>query len=74
MTEEETNIDDGNIILAGQIIRRISDKIVSHALEEEARLMRIIMHKAIEESTELVKIMQDLENVKEALQALFAKQ
>ena len=28
-----------------QIIQGISDKITDHAVEEEARLMRIIMHK-----------------------------
>lgn len=42
-----------------EIIRSISDKIIRHAVEEEARLMRVIMHKAKDESTESVKIMQE---------------
>jgi hemerythrin-like domain-containing protein len=44
---------------AAQIIQGISDKITHHAVEEEARLMRIIMLKAKEESAESVKIMQE---------------
>lgn len=42
-----------------EIIRSISDKIIRHAIEEESRLMRVIMHKAKDESTESVKIMQE---------------
>jgi hemerythrin-like domain-containing protein len=59
LTEVETNVDTNNIIGAAEIIRSISDKIIRHAVEEEARLMRVIMHKAKEESTESIKIMQE---------------
>ena len=47
------------LILASEIIQSISDEIIYHAVEEEARLMRVIMHKAKDESTESVKIMQE---------------
>jgi iron-sulfur cluster repair protein YtfE (RIC family) len=59
LAEVETNVDINNIILALEIIRSISDKIIRHAIEEEARLMRVMMHKAKDESTESVKIMQE---------------
>jgi iron-sulfur cluster repair protein YtfE (RIC family) len=59
LAEVETNVDINNIILALEIIRSISDKIIRHAIKEEARLMRVIMHKAKDESTESVKIMQE---------------
>jgi hemerythrin-like domain-containing protein len=59
LVEVETNVDANNIIRAAEIIRSISDKIIRHAVEEEARLMRVIMHKAKEESTTSVKIMQE---------------
>jgi hypothetical protein len=59
LAEVETNVDTNNIILAVEIIRSISNKIIRHAVEEEARLMRVIMHKAKDESTESVKIMQE---------------
>lgn len=59
LAEVETNVDINNIILALEIIQSISDKIIRHAIEEEARLMRVIMHKAKDESTESVKIMQE---------------
>jgi hemerythrin-like domain-containing protein len=59
LAEVETNVDTNNIIGAAEIIRSISDKIIRHAVEEEARLMRVIMHKAKEESTESIKIMQE---------------
>ncbi len=53
------SIQDNNITLASEIIQSISDKIVHHAVEEEARLMRVIMQKAKQESAESVKIMQE---------------
>lgn len=59
LAEVKTNVEDNNIIRATEIIRSISDKIIHHAVEEEARLMRVIMHKAKEESTESIKIMQE---------------
>ena len=59
LAEVELSVDANNIIGAAEIIRSISDKIIRHAVEEEARLMRVIMHKAKEESAESVKIMQE---------------
>lgn len=59
LAEVKTNVDDNNIIRAAEIIQSIKDKIIRHAVEEEARLMRVIMHKAKEQSTESVKIMQE---------------
>ena len=35
------------------------DKITHHAVEEEARLMRVIMQKAKDESPESIRIMQE---------------
>jgi hemerythrin-like domain-containing protein len=37
----------------------MSDSIIHHAVEEEARLLRVIMHKAKDESSESIKIMQE---------------
>ncbi|MGH9979327.1 MAG: hemerythrin domain-containing protein [Nitrososphaeraceae archaeon] len=55
----KTSIKNDNATLATEIIQGMSDKIIRHAVEEEARLMRVIMHKAKEESTESVRIMQE---------------
>jgi uncharacterized protein with gpF-like domain len=44
---------------AAQIIRNMSASVIHHAVEEEARLMRVIMQKAIQESSESIKIMQE---------------
>lgn len=59
----KTSIKDDNITLATEIIQGISDKIIRHAVEEEARLMRVIMHNAKEESVESIKIMQEHNSV-----------
>ena len=59
LAKVETSIEDDNVAMASEIIRGISDKILHHAVEEEARLMRVIMQKAKTESTESVKIMQE---------------
>jgi hemerythrin-like domain-containing protein len=59
LVQVEDNINKNDIMQAAQIIQGISDKITHHAVEEEARLMRIIMLKAKEESAESVKIMQE---------------
>lgn len=37
----------------------MSDKIIQHAVEEEARLMRIIIHNAKAESSESIEIMRE---------------
>ena len=44
---------------ATKIIRSMSESITHHAVEEEARLLRVIMHKAKDESSESIKIMQE---------------
>lgn len=55
----ENNLKRNDIKQAAQIVQGISDKIIQHAVEEEARLMRVIMYKAKDESTEPIKIMQE---------------
>jgi len=55
----KTSIEDNNVTLASEIIQSISDEIIHHAVEEEGRLMRVIMHKAEEESAESIKIIQE---------------
>lgn len=55
----KTSIKDNNVTLASEIIQSISDEIIHHAVEEEARLMRVIMHKVEEESAESIKIIQE---------------
>jgi hemerythrin superfamily protein len=42
-----------------KIIHDLSESIIKHAIEEEARLMRVIMHSAKEESANSIKIMQE---------------
>jgi hemerythrin-like domain-containing protein len=59
LAKVKISIEDNNITLASEIIQSISDKIIHHAVEEEARLMRVIMHNAKEESAESVKIIQE---------------
>jgi hemerythrin-like domain-containing protein len=59
LTDVETSIEDNNIIRAAEIIKCLSSRIIHHAVEEEARLMRVIMHKGKEESAESIKIMQE---------------
>ncbi len=55
----EDHIDKNNIKRAIELIRNISDLIIRHAVEEEARIMRVIMQKAKEESPESIRIMQE---------------
>ena len=50
---------DKDITYATKIIRSMSESITHHAVEEEARLLRVIMHKAKDESSESIKIMQE---------------
>jgi hemerythrin-like domain-containing protein len=59
LAKVKISIEDNNITLASEIIQSISDKIIRHAVEEEARLMRVIMHNAKEESADSVKIIQE---------------
>ena len=59
LVKVKASIEDNNITLASEIIQSISDEIIYHAVEEEARLMRVIIRKAKEESAESVKIIQE---------------
>jgi hemerythrin-like domain-containing protein len=55
LAEVKISVENNNIDRSAEIIRSISDKIIHHAVEEEARLMR----EAKEESAESVKIIQE---------------
>jgi len=59
LVEVEDNIIRNDIKQAAQIIQGISGKILQHAVEEEARLMRVIMNNANNESSESITIMQE---------------
>jgi hemerythrin-like domain-containing protein len=59
LLQVENNLKCNDIKQAAEIIQGISDKIIQHAVEEEARLMRVIMYKAKDESSEPIKIMQE---------------
>jgi hypothetical protein len=50
---------DNDIQSATKIISGLSNFIIHHAVEEEARLLRVIMHKAKNEFFESIKIMQE---------------
>ena len=51
--------DENNINKAIEAIQDMSGSIIKHAVEEEARIMRVIMHNAKEESADSIKIMQE---------------
>jgi hemerythrin-like domain-containing protein len=59
LVQIENSIKMNNIKLAAQIVQDMADKIIQHAVEEEARLMRVIMRNAKDESSESIKIMQE---------------
>ena len=60
LNETEDSINRSNDLVGGiKIIRNMSKSILHHAVEEEARLMRVIMHNARDESSESIKIMQE---------------
>ena len=67
LEEVESAINDNNdnnnnnkhTTYAAKIIRSMSEAIIDHAVEEEARLLRVIMHKAKDESSESIKIIQE---------------
>ncbi len=52
-------IDENEIKEAIKIIHNMSELIIKHAVEEEARIMRVIMQKSKEESTNSITIMQE---------------
>ena len=59
LVQIENSIKMNNIKLAAQLVRDMGEKIIQHAVEEEARLMRVIMKNAKDESSESIKIMQE---------------
>ena len=59
IAEVQGNINNNDIEHATEIIRSMIDKVTHHAVEEEARLMRVIMQKAKDESPKSIKIMQE---------------
>jgi hemerythrin-like domain-containing protein len=59
LVQVENNMKRNDIRLAAQTIQDMSNKIIPHAVEEEARLMRVIMNYAKDESSESIKIMQE---------------
>jgi hypothetical protein len=54
----QDSINNDDIVHAAAIIRNMADKVTHHAVEEEARLMRVIMQKAKDESPESIRVMQ----------------
>jgi hemerythrin-like domain-containing protein len=59
IVEIEGSINDNDIAHATKIIRSMIDKVTHHAVEEESRLMRVIMQKTKNESPESIRIMQE---------------
>jgi hypothetical protein len=60
LNDADNIINRNNDIVSGtRIISNMSKSIIHHAVEEEARLMRVIMHSARDESAESIKIMQE---------------
>ena len=59
LVQIENSIKMNNIKLAAQIVQEMAEKIMQHAVEEEARLMRVIMNNAKDESTDSISIMQE---------------
>lgn len=55
----EKFVNENKIKEAIEAIRNMRESIIRHAVEEEARIMRVIMQKAKEESSESIKIMQE---------------
>ncbi len=52
-------IDENKIKEAIETLLDMRELIIKHAVEEEARIMRVIMQKAKEESEDSIKIMQE---------------
>jgi hemerythrin-like domain-containing protein len=52
-------IDENKIKESLVTLDNMSESIIRHAVEEEARIMRVIMQKSKEESTDSIKIMQE---------------
>jgi hemerythrin-like domain-containing protein len=59
LVQIENSIGRNNIKQAAEKVEDMADKIIEHAVEEEARLMRVIMKNAKDESSDSIKIMQE---------------
>jgi hemerythrin-like domain-containing protein len=59
IVEIQGSINNNDVAHATDIIRSMTDNVTHHAVEEEARLMRVIMQKAKDESPESIRIMQE---------------
>jgi iron-sulfur cluster repair protein YtfE (RIC family) len=60
LDEADNSINrDNNIIGGVKIIRYMAESVIRHAVEEEARLMRVIMQNAKDDSTESIRIIQE---------------
>lgn len=60
LDEADNSVNRNNDIVGGiRLIRNMSESIIHHAVEEEARLMRVIMQNARDESSESIRIMQE---------------
>ena len=59
INDNDNDNNNKDITYAAKIIRSMSEAIIDHAVEEEARLLRVIMHKVKDESSESIKIIQE---------------
>jgi hemerythrin-like domain-containing protein len=59
IAEIQVSINNNDIVHATEIIRGMIDKVTHHVVEEEAGLMRVILQKAKNESSESIIIMQE---------------
>lgn len=60
LNEADDSINrDNNIMDALKTIHHMAESVIRHAVEEEARLMRVIMRNAKNDSTESIRIMQE---------------
>ncbi len=55
----EKFVNENEIKQAITTINDMSESIIRHAVEEEARIMRVIMQKAKEDSADSIRIMQE---------------
>jgi len=59
LAEVQGSVNNDDIVHAVAIIRSMTDNVTHHAVEEESRLMRVIMQKTKNESAESIRIMQE---------------
>ncbi|MDE1765663.1 MAG: hemerythrin domain-containing protein [Thaumarchaeota archaeon] len=57
--DRSTNLLENNRDVAIDVLNNLSSKIIQHAVEEEVRLVRIIMEKAKAESEQSIHVMQE---------------